>query len=254
MNISSWKVIVILSACGMLLLACATPETAPPADPTLGARPNTDQSYNPTSGPHPTKEILKPESRQIYLPIQCDYTTVKVGVKLHCWRGDDNYVYTSIWSAPGGYPGGGRGQNFETRFESSGEKSIHLEICSVKRVCTNDKYKVFVEEASATSQHTGSTDSGPGPIGPTFTFECLGPGGATEAWIDEPVKCALGSYQGEIATVTWSAPGGLPSGGELRNFETYYYDPGIKQIEIVACSSEGGCTSDIAMITILGTK
>ena len=139
-------------------------------------------------------------------------------------------------------------------FESSGEKSIHLEICSVKRVCTNDEYKVFVEEASATSQHTGLADSSHGPIGPTFTFECFGPGRANEAWIEEPVKCALGSYQGEIRTVTWSAPGGLPSGGELRNFETYYYDPGTKQIEIVACSSEGGCTSDIAVITIFETK
>lgn len=256
---SGWKAIVILGACGMLLLACATQETTPSADPTLDARPNTDQSYNPTSVPNPTKEILRPESREIYLPIQCDDTTVQVGVKLHCWRAHDNQVYTSIWSASGGYPGGSRGQNFETKFESAGEKTIHLEICSIKKVCTTDEYKVFVEEVSATSQDADLIDSSYVPIAPAFTFNCSGIGGSYEAAVNERVTCGLGRAvegqgPGEVATVTWSAPGGLPSGGTLRNFETYYYEPGIKQIEIVACSSEGGCTSEIAIITILGTK
>ena len=256
---SIWKAIVILSACGMMLLGCATPETTPSSDPTLGAGPNADQSYKPTPVPHPTKEILRLESRHIYLPIQCDYTTVKVGVKLHCWRADDNGVYTSIWSASGGYPSGGQGQNFETKFAYAGEKSIHLEICNVKSVCNTDEYKVFVEEESATSQHAGSTYPTHGAIGPTFTFNCDGIGGTYEAAVAERVTCGLGRAvegqgPGEVATVTWSAPGGLPSAGTLRNFETYYYDPGIKQIEIVACSSEGGCTSDIVMITVLGTK
>ena len=253
------KSIVIVSAFGMLLLACATPETTPSADPTLGVGPSADTSYNPTSVPTPTKEMPTPESREIYIPIQCDDTVVMLGAKLHCWRADDNQVYTSVWSASGGYPSGGRGQSFDTKFESSGEKSIHLEICSVKMVCTTDDYKVFVQEEVAASQNVGETDRAHIPTKPIFTFACSGIGGTHEAAVNERVTCGLdraveGQGPGEVATVTWSAPGGLPSSGTLRDFETYYNEPGIKQIEIMACSSEGGCTSDIAIITILGTK
>jgi hypothetical protein len=94
---------------------------------------------------------------------------------------------------------------------------------------------------------------------PIFTFNCSGIGGTYKAAVGEPVTCGLGRAvmgqgPGEIAIITWSAPDGLPSGGKLRNFETHYYDAGIKEIEIVACSSEGGCASDIAMITIHETR
>ena len=48
-----WKAFVLLSATGILLLACAAPEVAPATSPTLEARPGTDQSYDPTPEPHP---------------------------------------------------------------------------------------------------------------------------------------------------------------------------------------------------------
>ena len=82
---------------------------------------------------------------------------------------------------------------------------------------------------------------------PIFTFDCVGLGGSYEAAVEERVACSVdravtGQGPGEIATITWSAPGGLPSGGTDRRFVTHYYDPGFYEIQIEACSSEGGCT------------
>ena len=89
---------------------------------------------------------------------------------------------------------------------------------------------------------------------PIFTFDCVGLGGSYEAAVGERVACSLdravtGQGPGEIATITWSAPGGLPSGGTHSNFETYYYDLGSYEIQIEACSSEGGCTTYTQTIT-----
>ena len=62
-------------------------------------------------------------------------------------------------------------------------------------------------------------------------------------------RAVMGQGPGDIATITWSAPGGLPAGGTHSNFETSYYDLGSYEIQVEACSSEGGCTTYTQTIT-----
>ncbi|MEC9309895.1 MAG: hypothetical protein VX966_10395, partial [Chloroflexota bacterium] len=141
-------------------------------------------------------------------------------------------------------------RDFGTYYNEPGIKQIEIMACSAEGGCTSDIAIITILDSGELKLDV---------LKPIFTFACGGIGGTHEAAVNERVSCGLGRAvegqgPGEVATITWSAPGGLPSSGTLRAFETYYNEPGIKQIEIMACSSEGGCTSDIAIITILGTK
>jgi|GEM_PF-3206602 len=121
---------------------------------------------------------------------------------------------TFHWSAPGGSPSSGNGSDFQTIYDSTGNFTVTVtsdgsqDSCSVK-VLERNHHDLVCSPGSQTADQND-----------TVFFEAVGGNGS----------------------FTWSAPGGHPTSGSGRDFETFYTSSGTKTVTVKSDGQTDTCS------------